>query len=114
MHTFSPYIVTAYQLEDSRPSRIKSSSKLIPISYYRHMKAYIKNGDKASHIVDLTIQGWAGKVAVQLHALAALSPVAPFHIYWFGAGWPSQLVKVWQQGPKSLLLIGNQPQSSSP
>jgi len=73
------------------------------------MKAYTKNGDKASHIVDLTIQGWAGG---QLHALTAVSPVASLHIYWFGAGWPSQLVKVWQQGPKSLLLVGNQPQSS--
>jgi len=114
MHTFSPYVVTAYQLEDSRPSHTKSSSKLIPISYYYHMKAYTKSGDKASHIVDLTIQGWAGEVGGQLHALAAVSPVAPLHMYWFGAGWPSQLAKVWQQGPKSLLLVGNQPQSSSP
>jgi hypothetical protein len=114
MHTFSPHVVTAYQLEDSRPSHIKSSSKLIPISYYYHMKAHTKNGDKASHIVDLTIQGWAGEVGGQLHALAAVSPVAALHIHWFGAGWPSQLVKVWQQGPKSLLLVGNQPQSSSP
>ena len=85
MHTFSPYVVTAYELEDSRPSRIKSSSKLIPISYYCHMKAYTKDGDKASHIVDLTIQGWAGEVGGQLHALAAVSPVAPLCIYWFGA-----------------------------
>jgi hypothetical protein len=114
MHTFSPYVVTVYQLEDSRPSRIKSRSKLIPISYYCHMKAYTKNGDKASHIADLNIQGWAGEVGGQLHALAAVSSVAPLHIYWFGAGWPSQLVKVWQQGSKSLLLVGNQPQSSSP
>lgn len=86
------------------------------------MKAYTKNGDKASHIVDLTIQGWAGEVGGQLHALTAVSPVASLHIYWFGAGWPSQPVKVWQQGPKSgqgvvartkiPAPLGNQPQSS--
>jgi hypothetical protein len=50
------------------------------------MKAHTLNGDKASHIVDLTIQGWAGKVGGQLHTLAAVSPVARLHIYQFGAG----------------------------
>jgi len=45
MHTFSPYVVTAYQLEVSRPC-IKSSSKLIPIPYYCHMKVYTKMGMK--------------------------------------------------------------------
>jgi hypothetical protein len=109
MHTFSTYVVTAYQLEDSKPSHIKSSSKLTPISYYCHTKAYTKNGDKASHI-----RPHHSRVGGQLHALAAVSPVGPLHIYQFGAGWPSKLVKVWQQGPKSLLLEGNQPQSSSP
>ena len=32
MHTFSPYVVTAYQLEDSRS--IKSSSKLMQTYTY--------------------------------------------------------------------------------